>query len=178
MNPFESLPNELIVAHCEELDAVSLAKLSEAYERVYYVCRDVLKRKKDAYQEKRLNDKVARIVANMEKSVNIVYGFDFSEILFDIHESFRNFYDASIAFPRAYGLSDNIKVKTEIQFKHVGDNTWYIYAGSYFIDPEGVTKMFEFVLLGMVVDIFGFVKLLVENGIEPHGPTHADIFIP
>lgn len=65
MNYFELLPDELIVAHCEELDAISLAKLSHAYARVYYVCRDILERKRREYNIKKFMDEFNSVTSTM-----------------------------------------------------------------------------------------------------------------
>lgn len=179
MNPFESLPDELIVAHCEELDAVSLAKLSEAYERVYYVCKDILERKKDVYQ---LNKRVRRIVEDIKNSPDVIlYGFDLSEILFDIDKSFRDFYDRRLLSPNIYGLPDDTKVKMEIQIRYgfgYNRDKWAIYGLKYYVDANGVNRQLEFFVLGVVEDILGFIGFLIENGIEPHAATRAEFLIP
>lgn len=69
MNLFETLPNEIIVAQCEQMDAVTLARLSKAYVRVWYVCKDILEKKKSDHLS---NQRAKIIMDNIKGPVKYV----------------------------------------------------------------------------------------------------------
>ena len=46
LNPFESLPNELLYQMCQEMNTPTLLNMSQTYKRVKDVCSDIIQMRK------------------------------------------------------------------------------------------------------------------------------------
>lgn len=161
MNLFELLPNELIVAQCEQLDAVSLAKMSEAYSRVYYVCKDILKRKTDEYQ---VDQKINGIMEDIKNTGfnSPLYGFDVPdgfELELRAVKNLKEFSSFVSEFHRSFDL--------EIQIRYIYE-FWMIDIYAYDDQHNEIART------GRIIHdpkyIFNVIKELMKNGSEPHPP--------
>ena len=46
INPFESLPDELLLEQCKYLDSKSLLGTAQGYQRLYHVCKEIIESRK------------------------------------------------------------------------------------------------------------------------------------
>src|SRR5947208_270393 len=100
INPFESLPNELLYEMCQQWDVPTLINMSQSYSRVYQVCKNIIEQRKGEYlREKQIGNLVNQIITHIhssEREARFVKAIDNYQIIVKIKQTLHG--DSVIVF--------------------------------------------------------------------------------